>query len=110
MKQYMIDELRPSDHAAVKAYLDENLEKTGVEGLYHLLLPVDLYTDVQRAHTGCHPLYLSLELAPEALVCELLVRTDSQVRCDCMGYTTVRQRNWAMETLDAVLDKLDLIV
>ena len=109
MKQYVIDDLRPSDHAALKDYLDEHLKKTGIDGLYHLGLPESLLSPVQSAHTQCHPLYLSVELVPEALVCELLVRTDSRVRCDCMGYTTPDQRNWAIETMDAIADKLALI-
>ncbi|MBI9082906.1 MAG: hypothetical protein JEZ11_04865 [Desulfobacterales bacterium] len=109
MKQYVIDELRPSDHETLKAYLDGHLESTGVSGLYHLRLPEDLLTDIQKAHDRCQPLYLALELGPDALACELLVRTDSCVRCDCMGYATPEQCKWAMETVDAVLDKLSLI-
>ena len=109
MKQYVIDDLRPPDHAALKAYLDDHLEKTGIEGVYHLAVPEELLSEVQRSHNACHPLYLALELVPEALVCELLVRTDARVRCDCIGYATVSQRNWAIETIDAIADKLALI-
>jgi hypothetical protein len=109
MKQYAIDELRPEDQGKLKAYLDEHLVQTGIEGVYHVHLPEAGLTDLQLSHPDCRPFYLALELEPERLVCELLVRTDSRVRCDCMGYATEAQRNWAIAAIDAICEKLSLI-
>jgi hypothetical protein len=30
------------------------------------------------------------------------------MRCDCMGYADNRQRGWIMDTLDNILDDLDI--
>ena len=74
MKQYTIDELRPDDYAKLKAYLDENFAVAGMECLYWIPLDNDVFEDAQRLHEQCRPHYFALELSPDRLTCELLVR------------------------------------
>jgi hypothetical protein len=52
----------------------------------------------------------ALMLEENALFCELLVRIKTNIRCDCMGYATVEQRNWLVDWADAVLEKLSICV
>jgi hypothetical protein len=60
----------------------------------------------QAEHADCQPLYFALELSQSALSCELLVRTLSHVRCDCMRYASLAQRNWLIQTIDDICDQL----
>jgi len=73
-------------------------------------LPHDLLDDKQKAHTECHPHYLALELLPDRLVCELLVRTQERIRCDCIQYATEMQRNCLIQFIDAALEQLAISV
>lgn len=109
MKQYTIDELRPSDHEKIKAYMDENFGSSGVDGLYWIPVKEDLLGVVQRQHTDCQPFSFAAELAPDQLTCELLVRTRGRLRCDCIQYATEKQRNWLVATVDAIFESLGII-
>lgn len=109
MKQYIVDELRPGDHEALKAYLDEHLDYAGLDGLYWKPIENGLLTDTQAEHDQCAPFFFTLNLTPESLACELLVRTRNRVRCDCMAYATVAQRNWIIDWTDGIIEKLGII-
>ena len=108
MKQYVIDELRPQDHAQIKAYLKQQFGLPEMESVYWVPLSPSLLNPVQAQHTACEPFYIALELEEDRLVCELLVRTKARVRCDCIGYATAKQRNWLIELVDAIFEKLVL--
>jgi hypothetical protein len=106
MKQYVIDQLRPNDYFKIKAYLDMNLRLSGIPDIYWLILPQEMLEGNQAEHADCQPLYFALELSQSALSCELLVRTLSHVRCDCMRYASLAQRNWLIKTIDDICDQL----
>jgi hypothetical protein len=109
MKQYVIDEIRPLDFEKVKRYLDDTYGGTGVEGLYWLPVEQAMLSDVQQAHTACAPFFMAVELGPDRLAAELLVRTRSRVRCDCIHYADQRQRDWLVRTVDAIFENLEII-
>ena len=106
MKQYVIDQLRPNDYFKIKAYLDMNLRLSGIPDIYWLILPQKMLEGNQAEHADCQPLYFALELSQSALSCELLVRTLSHVRCDCMRYASLAQRNWLIQAIDDICDQL----
>jgi hypothetical protein len=108
MRQYLIDELRSEDFQKLKAYLDENFGASSVEGIYWIPLRSEILNEVQLAHTQCQPYCFAVELGPERLACELLVRTTTRVRCDCIQYATEVQRNWIIQSIDAIFEKLNL--
>ena len=109
MKQYVIDEIRPEDYKEIKAYLESSLGKPELGNLYWLPLIEEVLTPKQALHESCQPLCVALELEPERLACELLVRTRKRVRCDCIGYATEAQRNWIVGSVDAFFEKLGII-
>lgn len=109
MKQYVIDELRPQDHAALHTWLNEHLHLTGVDGIYWLFLDDAVLSAAQQAHTECQPFYVALELTRQHLACELLVRSRQRMRCDCIAYADTRQLNWLVAQMDAIFEQLDLI-
>ncbi|RJQ86179.1 MAG: hypothetical protein C4519_02405 [Desulfobacteraceae bacterium] len=110
MKQYVIDELRPADHAKLKAHLDERYAVSGFEGLYWIPINAALLDGVQKTHEDCRPFYFALELSPGKMDCELLVRSRQQIHCQCIQYATERQRNWLIDWIDALLGDLGISI
>ena len=106
MKQYVIDELNPKNCQAIRQYLERHARPAGVEGLYWLPIDDGLLAPEQQSHDACKPFFFALELLPDRLVCELLVRTGNRVRCSCIAYASRQQREWLIETVDAILAKL----
>jgi len=110
MKQYVVDELRPEDYSKIKAYLDQRFAVPQFPGLYWLPLDAALLDGVQESHEACRPYYFALELSPDRLSCELLVRTKQKIRCQCIQYATAGQRDWLIEWVDAVFEQLGVSV
>jgi len=109
MKQYVIDEIRLQDYGKIKAYLDDTLGDSGIEGLYWLPVDASILSGVQKAHPDCAPFFMALELREDRLSGELLVRTRKRVRCDCIRYADDRQRDWLIRTVDAIFEKLEIV-
>jgi hypothetical protein len=110
MKQYVIDELRYNDFDALREYFQTHFSSSGIEGLYWVPLDAEILSATQRSHAECQPHYFAVELEPERLSCELLVRTAARVRCNCIAYANERQRAWLLQVIDAVLEKLAINV
>ena len=108
MKQYVVDELRPADSKKIKAHLDKTLQPGGIDGVYWVPVAENLLTPEQAGHTECHPLCFAVELEPDRLACGLLLRTQSRMRCSCVGYATETQRNWVIQFIDDIFEKLDI--
>jgi len=110
MKQYVIDELRLGDYSKLVSYLGEKLGAPRVSGLYKLPLSSENLSDTQSAHIRCRPFYFAIDLGPDRMACEFLVRTDQRARCDCVGYATEQQRNWLIRFADTMLSRLEITV
>ncbi len=109
MKQYVIDELRRKDYELIKAYMEENFLSSDVDGIYWIRLDQDILTEIQIAHTDCQPFYFAVDLEPDLITFEMLIRTQKRIRCSCMGYATDMQRNWLIGLADAIFDELAII-
>ena len=110
MKQYVVDELRPGDYRKIKSFLDDNLGSSSIPGLYRLPIESGLLTDMQTAHTSCRPFYFAIDLEPDRMSSELLVRADGRIRCSCMDYASERQRNWLIHFTDRMLTRLEISI
>jgi len=108
MKQYVIDEIRPADHDKLKAYLEAEFGPAEMGGIYWIPVPEQMLNEVQLSHKPCQPFFSALDLEPERLACELLIRTRNRIRCDCISYATESQRNWLISVVDAVFEKLEI--
>jgi hypothetical protein len=106
MKQYLVDELRPADYDQIKAFLEPRYAVPGFAGLYWIPLPSQMLAEEQSDHTECQPHYFALELLPDRLACELLVRSQQRIRCSCIQYASERQRNWIIQVVDTFLEQL----
>ena len=108
MKQYVIDEIRAADHEKIKAYLDAEFGPAEMGGIYWIQVPEEKLSELQAAHKPCHPFFFALDLEPERLACELLIRTRTRIRCDCISYAAESQRNWLISVVDAMFEKLEI--
>ena len=71
-------------------------------------LDQNILTEIQMEHTSCQPFYFAVELEPDLITFELLIRTKKRIRCDCMGYATETQRNWLIRLADSIFDTLEI--
>jgi hypothetical protein len=108
MKQYVIDELRLDDYGKIKAHLDKTYTASGVDGLYWIPMPDDFLSDIQHEHSDCAPFYFAIELEEDHLSCELLIRSQNKIRCNCIAYADEPQRNWMIRAVDAMFEKLQI--
>ncbi len=108
MKQYVIDELRPTDYEMLKSFLDERFGPPDLGGVYWIPLEQKHLSDTQSSHGDCQPFYFAVELQERSMACELLVRTRQRVRCSCIAYATGPQRNWAIQMIDDIFDELNI--
>ena len=112
MRAYLVEDLNENDVQRIESYLSGKNLAGPIEGIYFLPLPEDELTDEQRAHLPeCGPFITALEVLPcGALKLELLVRSRGKLRCSCIAYATPKQRERAIERLDALIRELDVSV
>ena len=110
MKQYVVDQLNRDDFQKLRSHLEENYGKPDFESIFWLPIEKSSLSEVQQTHVDCQPFTVAVDLQENQLVCELLVRTRNKMRCECMGYTTRRQRNSIIELIDSILDKLGISI
>ena len=108
MKQYVIDELRPADYEKIKSYLSETFEASALDGIYRVPVDQEMLSDVQVEHIECQPFYFAIDLEPNLLACELLVRSKNRMRCNCIGYATDEQRDWILRFVDTIFERLEI--
>ena len=108
MKQYVIDQLRSSDYEQIQAFLERNAEGTGIEGIYWVHLPSELYSALQSEHSKCHPFYFAINLNWNDVAFELLVRSRQVIRCGCIAYATQQQRDYIIHFADHMIEELKL--
>jgi hypothetical protein len=110
MKQYVIDELRIEDHEKIKTYFDDHFAVSEISGIYWIYLDQEILSEIQESHDECKPFYFAVDLEPDKISCELLIRTGNRVRCDCIRYATEFQRSWFISLIDTILEKLEVHV
>jgi hypothetical protein len=108
MRQYVIDELSPSDYKRVRGFLNEKLGHSGIDRLYWLPLPGEILSGLQKSHADCRPFFFAIHLESGRMICEFLIRTKSRVNCDCLGYATAPQVSWLIAFADHVLSELGI--
>jgi len=108
MKQYTIDDLRLAEYEKIKTYLDENVGPSKMDGIYWIQLDENILTNIQAEHKECQPFYFAIDIGPNAVSCELLIRSRSTIKCNCTSYATESQRNWIIQFADAIFEKLGI--
>lgn len=110
MRQYVIDGLREEEIGRIRAFLDTACERSDLENLYWLALPEDLLGPEQAAHTDCRPFAVGIEIGRREVRFELFVRSRTRIRCTCVAFATVEQRNFILAFADRVLSESAITV
>jgi hypothetical protein len=105
MRQFVIDELSREEMDNLESYLKRTLKAGPMEGIFWLELPRDLYGKAQTGHEECGPFYFGLELGRNKLICELLIRSQSNLHCSCISYATTEQRQLLLDFIDRMLEE-----
>ena len=103
MRQIIVDDLTKEEQANIDSYLKRTLTIGPIDGMYWLSLPDDLLAEAQQGHDTCGPFYFGVELGEDKLICELLVRSQSNLHCSCISYATPAQRDFLLRFLDTLL-------
>ncbi len=72
------------------------------------MLPVELYSDIQKEHKQCHPFCFAVNLSSNQADFELLIRSRRILRCTCMSYSDSKQRDYIMDYADRMLEELNI--
>jgi hypothetical protein len=108
MKQYVIDQLRESDHKKVFEFLQKNAEASEFGDIFWILLPEELYSDTQMEHQQCKPFCFAVNLSIKQVDFELLVRSRRIMRCNCIRYADKKQRDYLIDYADRMLEDLNI--
>jgi len=113
MRALMLDELTPGETAAARTYLMDQAEFSGVEGLYWLKLPPELWSDHQKeVHEsgipGSESYRLAVETGPKWVRFELLVRAETLTNPGSAQATT-EQALYILGWADKMARKLGLV-
>ncbi|MBW1974574.1 MAG: hypothetical protein JRI45_03260 [Deltaproteobacteria bacterium] len=108
MRQYVIDQLREDDYHKIKEYLDDKADTTGMEGLYWIDIPEELYTQIQKDHKACQPYYFAVNLTRRYIGFEWLIRSRKVIRCSCITYANRAQRDYIIDYADNMLNELNI--
>ncbi|PIE65895.1 MAG: hypothetical protein CSA26_02145 [Desulfobacterales bacterium] len=105
MRQFVIDELSPMERDNIDSYLKRNLTPGPMIGLYWIVLPAHLYSDLQQNHKDHGPFQIAIELEQQSIRIELLVRSQGHLHCNCTAYATTPQRQFILDFIDTMLNK-----
>ena len=108
MKQFVVDELRPADYQILKTHLDDVFGAAALDDIYWLPIAFEVLSDIQIKHKDCQPFYFAIDLEPDRINVELLVRTQNQIRCTCMAHATEAQCLWLIRQLDTMFERLGI--
>lgn len=103
MRQLLIDDLTPQERDNLEHYLKRTLKPGLIEGMFWLPLPDDLLGEAQRGHEECGPFHFGVELGKDKLSFELLIRSQANLHCSCIGYASKAQRDFLFRFIDTML-------
>lgn len=103
MRQYLIDEISFLERDNIESYLKRTLKPAGMEGVFFLEVPTDLFGPEQKGHEQCGPFYFSVILEKDQVRFEFLVRSASNMHCSCIAWPTPVQRQFVLDFADHML-------
>lgn len=105
MRQYVIDQLSREERANIESFLKRTLKPGPMRGIFWIEVPQDLLSGEQLTHDECGPYFFGVELGEEAVVFELLIRSQTNLHCSCIAYATMAQRDFVLRFIDRMLDE-----
>jgi hypothetical protein len=108
MKAYVLDEISAEDIVNIIRFLKENTAQSTMEQIFWVKFPEDLLSPLQFRHTACQPHAFAVEVGPDWVKLEFLVRSLETMKCDCTAYCTNLQRDYIINFADGMLDQLNI--
>ena len=105
MRKFVIDDLSPMELDNIDSYLKRNLKQGPMIGIYWIVLPEDILTNIQKEHKDCSPFYFGVEVEKNAVCFEFLVRSNAHLHCDCIAHATSEQRQHVLDFVDTMLEE-----
>jgi hypothetical protein len=110
MRYYMIDDLTAENVQTLAASLKNMNLVSGLESFFWLPVPHGHLSQLQIEHEkSCGPHVMGLELLPDSLRLELLVRARGSLRCECVRYAESGLRSYMMTWLDQCLSDCQIV-
>ena len=110
MRTYSIDQLDEKDIASITGRLTAMDLQAGLDGVFWLPIPPEMLSPVQREHESrCGPYCMALEVEPESVHLELLVRGMGRIRCECVSFAAPELRNHMILYLESMLTELGVV-
>ncbi len=111
MRTYRIDDLQNDECQRLVERFHELECNADIEDLYWLPVPQSMLSDIQKEHQEtCAPYVMALEIIPGALSLEMLVRSRTKLRCDCVHYASPELQIHMITYLHELLEELDIHV
>ena len=82
--------------------------ESAMEKLFWIEMPLDCLTGLQSEHSECKPHRFAIETGDTWIRAELFVRTSKKFRCDCNRYCDKNQKEFIMNYIDNMIDKLGI--
>lgn len=108
MKSYYLDEIPASDLDKIIGYLNENANESGIDKLFWIEMPPEYLTNIQSEHSECKPHRFAIETGKTWIKAEFFIRTSVKFRCDCNGYCNYKQKEFIINFVDNMMDKLGI--
>ena len=108
MRSYIIDEISLPDMERIEKFLKENSEGSGIEKVFWVKIPDDYLNDIQSRHRECQPHVFAIELGADWIKAEFLIRTLKDLRCQCNCYCDPKQRGFIIDSMEAMIEELDI--
>ncbi len=106
MRQLLLDELSAQDVDRIHQWLADNADASRLEGVYWVDLPEDLLSHTQRTADGGRPYSFAVEVGPDYVKLEFLVRSRYSLHHPGTGFATASQRLFILEYSDRLLGEL----
>jgi hypothetical protein len=108
MRKLVFDEINRPDMDRIREYLAKNAVSSDIEGLYWVELHNDLLDQRQSVHHACQPYRFAIELTQDAVCMEMLIRSKTTLRCDCIRYANALQRDFILRFADTLIEECEI--
>ena len=104
MRKLVLDEISAQDMERIRDYLNSNAVPSEIEDLYWVELTGDLLDERQSVHHACQPYRFAVELTPDAVHLEMLIRSRTTLLCDCIRYASPVQVQFILRFADRLVE------
>ena len=108
MRKFVLDEISRSDMEKIRDYLNQNAILSEVDGLYWVELADEHLDHLQFGHEQCKPYRFAVELCDDSVHLEMLIRSATTMRCECIKYANRTQRDVIIRFGETIIRDCDI--